>query len=374
MEVDTKESCTASEQEDCPICYDSFIDQESDEETGKYRNPKGRLGVQGCGHDFCRECLTNHCKHAISARDIPIPCPASASNQCENVLQESQIQELLCGPDVTLYGSISDETSDNHGYTDWIRFQRYQKMLQDPSLISCSCCVELLSKEDNQTFGGAENQLTCPSCGHLFCSVHGDAHPGKTCEEYKPARQIRKSEKAIRKFTKPCSHCGIPIEKESGCDHIICTSCKDDMCFRCGTHLYLSGDMIRSCKKCEQNYIDHRHIWAYRLTLCLSLPIYIPICVMHILVMGAMALATCGCFCCLGCGVQVDKGETSFEPFKAIRTVLAMVFLPAVDLSRQCGIPCCCGLDVPGIEASNTSTTVLDNDDSDDDAETENEV
>jgi hypothetical protein len=361
----------ALQEEDCPICYESFVNH--DGETGTFDSPKERLAIQGCDHEFCRECLTNHCKHAISVREIPIRCPASASDKCENVLPEPQIQELLCtGSDVAKYGSISDQTSVDLGSADWIRFQRFQRMLQDPSLISCARCSEPMSKEDNSTLNGDENQLTCPSCGHTFCFVHGDAHPGMTCGAYTPARQIRKSEKAIRKFTKPCSHCGIPIEKESGCDHIVCSSCKDDMCFRCGTHRYLSGEMVRSCRKCDQNYIDHRYIWRYRMTLCFSLPLYLLFCIIHIVVIGILALATFGCCCCLGCGVKAESEEKiSFEPLKATRTVMSMIFLPAVDLARQCGIPCCCGLEVPGLEASNTSPTDISNDESDNDVANE---
>jgi hypothetical protein len=129
-----------------------------------------------------------------------------------------------------------------------------------------------MSKEENQTIGGSKNQLTCRFCGLPFCSVHDNAHAGHACNEYKSAQQVRKLEKAIRQFTKPCSHYGIPIEKESGCGHIVCSVCKDDMHFHCSTHLYLIGDMVRSCKNCVHNCIAPR---AYRLTVCLTLPFYI---------------------------------------------------------------------------------------------------
>jgi hypothetical protein len=62
-----------------------------------------------------------------------------------------------------------------------------------------------------------------------------------------------------------------------------------------------------------------------------------------------------------------SKGETSYEPLKAVQTVLGMVFLPAVDLAQQFGVPCCCVLDIPGVVATNTSTTALDDEDGSDD-------
>jgi hypothetical protein len=354
MSVKNEESFfnnSTSKSEDCPICYETFFDAGGDEEIGN--NSKERLLVQGCDHEFCRACLTEHCKHAVSVKDIPITCPANAEHDCENIFQEEQVKDLLCRLDMTQYG----------------RFQTFQRMLQDPSLICCSKCDQLVCKNENQT-NISVNQIACPSCGLQFCSLHGDVHPNKTCEEYtssKGARQVQKSEKAIRDFTKPCSHCGAPIEKESGCDHIICLSCKDDMCFQCGTHVHLSGDMIRTCDKCKQHFVDHRHIWKYRCTLCLSLPVYIPFCIIHILLTGLIAILSSGCCCCLGCGTQVkEKGGStasrSFNPLKGTRVVLAIVFLPVLDLARQCGISCCCELDVSGIA---TSDTMLDDEESD---------
>jgi len=39
-----------------------------------------RVRVDGCGHEFCYECLVQHCKFAIMRREIPIPCPQVATD------------------------------------------------------------------------------------------------------------------------------------------------------------------------------------------------------------------------------------------------------------------------------------------------------
>jgi hypothetical protein len=483
--------------EHCPICYDSFTlssttksagedddqhDLEAQEknsiETTTLQDPKERLTIQGCRHDFCRECLVSHCKHAISVKAIPITCPAaSVQHACETLLEDDFIKDLLLQRDSAnsvlgeeslpleeaplqprplspqqaplsssdsadaeqasqpLLASLADATTNTTSTLavtvvgkdgvrsapsspDWVKFQRFQRMLHDPSLVTCTKCQELVApppvdEPNNNTLSPESNppqqqppheqqrypnQLTCPSCHHTFCRIHGDAHPPHlSCDDYDKsheARQVKKSEKAIRRYTKPCSHCEAPIEKESGCDHIVCGSCHQDMCFKCGTHLYLSGDMIRSCEQCQQNFVDHRHIWAYRITLCLSLPCYIPFGILHILVMGLLAIATCGCCCCFGCGTQIKpKGGTTttttttstgtsntenntnttnnneaskreFQPLVGIRLVLGLIFLPVVDLARQCGFRCCCELD--RLSAA-TSNTFRDDDDDDDD-------
>jgi hypothetical protein len=361
---------STSKSEDCPICYETFFDAGGDEEIGN--NSKERLLVQGCDHEFCRACLTEHCKHAVSVKEIPIACPATAEHDCENIFQEEQVKDLLCRLDTTQYGSIPNGVSfGSAATTDWDRFLKFQRMLKDPALICCSKCDQLFCKNENQT-SLSVSQITCPSCGHQFCSLHGDVHSNKTCEEYassKGARQVQKSEKAIRDFTKPCSHCKAPIEKESGCDHIVCLSCKDDMCFKCGTHVHLSGGMIRTCENCKQNYVDHRHAWAYRFTLCLSLPLYLPCCIIHVLLTGLIAILSCGCCFCLGCGTQIKEkdGSTasrSCNPLYGTRVVLAIVFLPVLNLARQCGLSCCCELDVSGIAAV-SDTMMLDDEESD---------
>ena len=164
------------EGESCAICYeDFFTDVEIDDPS--LPTSKECLFVQGCQHKFCRECLKNHCKHSISTRDIPIKCPATASDKCENTLAEDQIKDILL--------RSPQHSHDESSSEDWIRFQRFQQIAENPSLISCCRCQEVVSLDENKTQGGFDNQLTCPSCEHSFCSVHGDGHPEMSCEEYK---------------------------------------------------------------------------------------------------------------------------------------------------------------------------------------------
>lgn len=517
---------TTLEGNECPICYEEFDDDdqvcltidpvkqeddEDDEEMGRSkkpsaatatatatakRTPRQKLNVIGCQHTFCRECLTNHCRYSISVRDIPISCPAKASDQCTNTLQEKQVQDILLnqnqnqcpvdengkeiiainneattrttttpekddtGTSNALSGSAStisttvsvsstsssaekglsakpssndsspaiktttttsstptttstastrtrsSPTTDDSNNDDWIRFKRYNRMVQDPTLVSCTRCSALFTKEEGQEQYKHENgndtdendieaandddddddkssnnnhqskngnkikkcnDVACPTCHHKFCIVHGDGHLGQSCDDYQPAEDVDENEKFISRMTKPCSHCRSPIHKESGCDHIICPVCKQDMCFKCGTHEYLTGEkMIRTCEKCQQNFIDHRHIWSYRLTICLTLPLYIPACIVHIIFMSIFTIITCCCCCCFGCGITKnqhdEQGGTNdgdgddddrqrrrqstghvFKPIRAFRTVFTMIFLPILEIMAQCG--CCSCLD-----------------------------
>ena len=38
----------------------------------------------------------------------------------------------------------------------------------------------------------------------------------------------------VKKTTKPCPWCDMPIEKNGGCNYMVCTYCHTDHCYRCG--------------------------------------------------------------------------------------------------------------------------------------------
>ena len=217
----------------CPICYDTCsLDEESSSSS---------IEIDGCGHKFCRECLAEFCRDAILCKEIPIACPAL----CSNKLEEEQVRDvLLPNSSSHCYGSIQlptpekdveeNSTQQHQEYQKsmnaWRKFKRYQSLHQNPDLIECSGCQQLYCSEENKVSERTPSICQCPSCDKLYCKVHGDAHSGQTCAEYEKSVQAQKdleSEIEIRKFTKPCSHCTAPIQKESGCDHIVCPNCHD---------------------------------------------------------------------------------------------------------------------------------------------------
>ncbi len=79
--------------------------------------------------------------------------------------------------------------------------------------------------------GTEGNIFICSACGFKVCTVHDAAmHTGETCAQYDQRirdqqRGYKKSEKTIKDTTKRCPgrKCGVPIEKNDGCDHMTCT-------------------------------------------------------------------------------------------------------------------------------------------------------
>ena len=91
------------------------------------------------------------------------------------------------------------------------------------------------------------NALVCGACGHTYCYVHSDAHPGKTCRQYERGRRAEERAAAhIAQFTRPCPGCKQPIEKSTGCNHMTCPTCHTNFCWLCGRKI---GD--DTCKKKE---------------------------------------------------------------------------------------------------------------------------
>lgn len=420
------------------------------EDSKKKRRPvRKRVRVNGCSHEFCRACLAQQCKVSISRKEIPIPCPRSAENawtNCShsehdctfNSLLKDRTSEHFLGTDqvktVLKNGTrklkkeqekCSSDSRNNHGCQEdgevelkhtfstgslssddsvsttssvssspeyWEKYQRLLILKDNPTLISCTKCSELLPSQvesegdsplheqdsDNSLLhDDVEHQVllypmvVCPRCSHQFCSKHGDIHRGMTCLEFaksKQAMDMQQSEQAILEMTKPCSHqCGARISLVSGCDHVICTNCNRDMCYRCGTHEHLSGKVVRSCSGCRQGFVDHRHYCQYRFRLLFLLPLYVPVTIIYFAVAAVASVLTCCCGCCFCLGTRSwdcqqrkpkeakSKTEHAFPeqqrkescekknykppiaPGKGLWMVTQFLCYPIVELVRDCG-------------------------------------
>jgi hypothetical protein len=120
--------------------------------------------------------------------------------------------------------------------------------------------------------------------------------------------------RALATWTKPCSHCGCRLQKAAGCDHVICPSCRQDLCWRCGTHVHLTGHVVRHCAQCQRDYRDHRYDHVYRFRLALCLPILLPLFLVYSVILLGVATITgcfCGCFRCGRCLVLQTKPTTA---------------------------------------------------------------
>lgn len=317
-------------QRSCPICYENYDNVEAGVSC---------VQVNGCGHDFCRGCLQHHCLLTIQEHEkLPITCPSSS---CSMSLPKEQLHNILCSESHELESCTCKP---------WIKYQQRAQMQRDPSLVPCTKCEALLSSSSSSS----TNTLHC-SCGHVFCSIHGDAHVNMTCEEYQNcalSTDQMLSETAVRDTTKPCPHCDARIELYGGCEHVVCSTCHNDFCYKCGRYEYLVGNTIRTCTLCNQSYMDHRKLEKQRVKACLMLPLTLTMAILYMVIAAASAMASGCCCMCFGCGVFVGNDDELQppDPKKGMRMTLIYIIWPLLDILTNFGIPAYNGWIVEGIE------------------------
>ena len=280
---------------------------------------------------FCTECLKTYMTLHVSENNVPLVC---LDPECNNPIDNHHVQRL---------------TSPN-------MYKKYQKFLQlkrDPSLRECTNCEHL-----NHALG-TTTTMTCALCSHCWCSEHGDLHPNKTCKQYleEMAPSIKQelllSEQTIQDSSKPCPNCHVPIFKGGGCDHIVCSSCDKDFCFKCGTDLHMTGTVIRNCSKCGGSYFDHRHQSTVQCRVIASCPLWFPLYLVYTAFAIFLATITCGCGCMCQCGKGLDfdeqerlDGKTRGDCCDLFRCVGQVLFAPLIQVcmffpSMHCCIKCC---------------------------------
>ncbi|CAL1266529.1 unnamed protein product [Larinioides sclopetarius] len=169
-----------------------------------------------CGHWFCKDCWATHFETQI--------------NQGITTSMECQDCNLLVPEDFVL--SILNKSFLREKYQQF-SFSDYVK--SHPKLRFCpgtNCNTIIFAKECQS------KRVICKYCKSTFCFKCGsDYHAPTDCETIKKwlTKCADDSETAnyISAHTKDCPKCSICIEKNGGCNHMQCYSCKFDFCWMC---------------------------------------------------------------------------------------------------------------------------------------------
>lgn len=111
-------------------------------------------------------------------------------------------------------------------------------------------------------------KATCDSCKSSFCFLCGmDYHAPTDCHVIKKwlTKCADDSETAnyISAHTKDCPKCHICIEKNGGCNHMQCFSCKHDFCWMCLGDWKSHGSEYYECSRYKENpNIAHESVHA----------------------------------------------------------------------------------------------------------------
>ncbi|XP_026428248.1 E3 ubiquitin-protein ligase RNF14-like [Papaver somniferum] len=188
-----------------------------------------------CKHFFCHNCLETY--SAMQAREImAIQCPQV---KCKELVPPGLVKSLL-----------GDE-----------RFEQWESKLFHKTLDTMSDLV-YCPRCDMACLEDSDHLAQCPKCFFTFCGLCRDRlHVGVQCitsEEklnllrnrqpgIKTTRQQRKeldminhllNEKEIKRIAKKCANCSMAISRISGCNHMRCTKCKTEFCYKCGEAYY----------------------------------------------------------------------------------------------------------------------------------------
>lgn len=208
----------------CPVC---FITQDID-----------RFTNLSCGHAFCRECWAIHFEIQIS-QGISTAIGCMAQN-CDVRVPEDLVLNLLNRP-------ILREKYQQFAFRDYVKSHPELRFCPGPN------CQMIIRSSDLRP-----KRVACLGCKCQFCFVCGsDYHAPTDCHTIQ--RWLTKcaddSETAnyISAHTKDCPKCHICIEKNGGCNHMQCISCKHDFCWMCLGDWKAHGSEYYECSRYKEN-------------------------------------------------------------------------------------------------------------------------
>lgn len=196
---------------ECEICF---------EET-----PEDDLAqIPKCEHSFCRECLRGHIVSRVNDHRYPIMCPSctASKNGEPSVITDDMVREI--GIPEKVYTTLEE-----------------MSLASFSVLLHCRQCESTLyvARDEFQEL----KVLNCPlpACHYMWCKqcqqpvTNADGH---SCDGSKELEQLM----ATRGW-KHCPGCKTPIQKESGCNHMTCSSpgCNMHFCYRCGESIIASA-------------------------------------------------------------------------------------------------------------------------------------
>lgn len=207
----------------CPICCTDSVQM---------------IGL-GCGHMFCKCCWVMYLSTKImeDGQSGRITC---AAHDCEVLVDDQTVLPLITDPKVKL---------------------RYQQLITN-SYVECNKKMRWCPKPEC----GHAIKVVYPEfqpvkcvCGTKFCFLCGDSwHEPVKCDLIKKWKKKCDDDSEtshwIAANTKECPKCHVTIEKNGGCNHMVCknSDCKAEFCWVCLGNWYHHGSSWYSCNRYDE--------------------------------------------------------------------------------------------------------------------------
>ncbi|XP_053214508.1 potential E3 ubiquitin-protein ligase ariadne-2-like [Panonychus citri] len=191
-----------------------------------------------CCHLYCRECWTCHIETQVAlGSSISIQCMAS---KCHELIPEEFALECI-------RKNCLREKYKKFAFTEYVT--------SHPELRFCPGlnCNIIIRAQENKS-----KRVICVQCKTSFCYKCGcDYHAPTECSVIKKwlTKCADDSETAnyISANTKDCPNCSICIEKNGGCNHMQCVTCKHDFCWMCLGDWKAHGSEYYECSRYKEN-------------------------------------------------------------------------------------------------------------------------
>nr|XP_060609260.1 E3 ubiquitin-protein ligase RNF217 [Anolis sagrei ordinatus]XP_060609261.1 E3 ubiquitin-protein ligase RNF217 [Anolis sagrei ordinatus] len=239
-----------------------------------------------CKKPVCEECLKRYLSSQVQVGQADIPCPIT---ECSEHLDETMVLFNLPHDDIIKYkyflelGRIGSSTKP---CPQCKHFTTFRKRGHIPTP----------TKMENKY------KIQCPTCQFTWCfKCHSPWHEGINCKEYKKGDKLLRHwageiEHGQRNAQK-CPKCKIHIQRTEGCDHMTCSQCNTNFCYRCGERyrqLRFFGDHTSNLSifGCKYRYLPERpHLRRFvRGSVCGGKLLIAPLILVLGLIMGAIAV------------------------------------------------------------------------------------
>uniref|UniRef100_A0A8C6QXE2 E3 ubiquitin-protein ligase RNF217 n=1 Tax=Nannospalax galili TaxID=1026970 RepID=A0A8C6QXE2_NANGA len=236
-------------------------------------------GLGGVGDPYA-PLLVLTCRVCLEDKPIkPLPCCKKAvCEECLKIYLSAQVQlgqvEIKCP--ITECFEFLEETTVVYNLTheDSIKYKYFLELGRiDSSTKPCPQCKHFTTfkkKGHIPTPSRSESRykIQCPTCQFVWCfKCHSPWHEGVNCKEYKKgdkllrhwASEIEHGQRNAQK----CPKCKIHIQRTEGCDHMTCSQCNTNFCYRCGERyrqLRFFGDHTSNLSifGCKYRYLPER--------------------------------------------------------------------------------------------------------------------
>lgn len=235
-----------------------------------------------CRKAVCDECLKLYVSSQVRVAKALISCPIP---ECSGSLDEGLVVSHLAAEDVAKY--------------------RYFLELSqlDSSTKPCPQCSQFTSlKNQNQNRSEHKYKIQCSNCQFVWCfKCHAPWHNGLKCRDYRKGDKLLRTWASViehgQRNAQKCPECKIHIQRTEGCDHMTCTQCNTNFCYRCGEryrHLRFFGDHTSNLSVfgCKYRYLpDKPHLRRFiRGSVCATKVLIAPVVILLVVVLGALAL------------------------------------------------------------------------------------